>query len=209
MVVRIALVGVFVPLAVLALSAIAFSEDAKCKAYGDGPCCDRTVIRHLSRQSVYAACKEGSDTYLGEVGGTIKTASGEAASCRYVFRPKPPGSPSKPSKPSEAKPQGQGQNQGQNDDGDDAPTGPEGFVELSAPAQTDVPEEPQDPFFSWSKVAGGKAFVALRGKTPQARALLESTTGIWLPGKDFIVSVTASTSVCSRGEALKLAKSVR
>jgi hypothetical protein len=198
MVVRIAVVGVFVPLAVLALSAIAFSEEAKCKTYGDGPCCDRTVTRHLSRQAVYAACKESSDTYLGEMGGTIKTASGEAASCRYVFKPKPPGSPSRPSKPSEAKPEGE-----------DAPTGPEGFVELSAPAQAEVPEEPQDPFFSWSKVAGGKAFVALRGKTPQATALLESTTGIWLPGKDFIVSVTASTSVCSRGEALKLAKSVR
>jgi hypothetical protein len=195
MVVRIAVVGVFVPLAVLALSAIAFPQDVKCKAYGDGPCCERAVTRHLSRQAVYAACKEGSDTYLGEIAGKISTASGDAASCRYVFRPKPPRPPGAAGKPP-AQP-------------DAAEALPEGFVELSAPAQAEVPEEPQDPFFSWSKVGGSKAFVALKGKTPEAAALLESTTGIWLPGAGFIVSVTASTSVCSRAEALKLAKAVR
>jgi hypothetical protein len=189
MVVRIAVVGVFVPLAVLALSAIAFPQDGGCKAYGDGACCERAVTRHLSRQAVYAACKEGSDTYLGEVAGQIDTPSGPIASCRYVFKPKPPGSTSKV--PAAER------------------TDPEGFVELSAPPQAAVPEAPEDPFFSWSKVSGSKAFVALKGKTPQAAALLESSTGIWLPGTDFVVSVTASTSVCSRGEALKLAKSVR
>jgi hypothetical protein len=173
MVVRLALVGVFVPLAMLALSALAFSEEAKCKAHGQGPCCEREVTRHLSRYAVFSACKEGSDTFLGEVGGPD--------SCRYVFRPKVG------KEPGEA----------------------EGFVEVSAPAQSEVPEEPQDPFFSWAKV--GNAFVAVKGKTPQARSLLESSTGIWLPNPKagYFVSVTASTNVCTRGEAQKLAKAVR
>jgi hypothetical protein len=175
--VRLAVVGVFVPLAVLALSALAFSQESKCKAYGDGPCCEKEVTRHLSRYSVFTACKEGSDTFLGEVGGKV----GDNDSCRYVFRPKVG------KEPGEA----------------------EGFVEVSAPTQSEVPVEPQDPFFSWAKV--GKAFVAVKGKTPQAKSLLEATTGIWLPNAErgYFVSVTVSTNVCTRGEAQKLAKAVR
>jgi hypothetical protein len=153
-----------------------------CKSYGGGPCCDRQIARHLSRYAVFTACRETGETYLGERGGKD--------SCRYVFRDKNAGKAGDAAAAAAAL-TGSG----------------EGFVEIQAPAQAQVPEQPEDPFFSWMKV--GKAFVTTRARTPDAQAVLASATGIWLPGDGYFVSVTASTRVCTRGEAQQLARSVR
>ncbi len=83
----------------------------------------------------------------------------------------------------------------------------EAFVEVYAPAQKEVPDAPTDPFFSWKKV--GKVFVTDKAKSPKSRPMLESATGLWMPGTGFTVSVNASTKVCTKAEATRLAKSVR
>lgn len=154
---------------------------AACKAYDGGPCCDREVARHLSRYAIFNACRETSETYLGERGGKD--------TCRYMFRPKQPATA------------------GSQKDDEEAAPAPEGHVEVFAPAQAEVPEQPEDPFFAWAKV--GKAYVTYKAKTPKSAPLLAASTGIWLPGDGYFVSVNASTRVCTRGEAQKLAKSVR
>lgn len=181
---------ILVLLSLLAAGALqAWAQSAKaddtpsCKAYAGGPCCDREVSRHLSRYAVFTACRETSETYLGE--------RGWKDTCRYMFRPKTVGSTPK---------------DGQAAEPGDLPVDV-GYVEVFAPAQADVPEQPDDPFFAWSKV--GKAFVTYKAKTPKSAPLLAASTGIWLPGDGYIVSVNASTRVCTRGEAQKLAKSVR
>ena len=81
------------------------------------------------------------------------------------------------------------------------------FVEVYAPPTKQVPTEPGDPFFAWSKV--GKAFVTTRAKSPRSAPMLAAATGIWLPGVGYTVSVNASTKVCTRSEAQKLAKLVK
>jgi hypothetical protein len=85
--------------------------------------------------------------------------------------------------------------------------GEEAFVEVYAPAQKEVPTEPSDPFFAWKKV--GKVFVTASAKSPKSAPMLASSTGLWLPGAGYTVSVNASTKVCTKPEAMKLAKSVR
>jgi hypothetical protein len=82
----------------------------------------------------------------------------------------------------------------------------EAFVEVYAPKQKDVPSEPTDPFFSWKKV--GRVFVTDKAKSPKSAPMIASATGLWLPGAGFTVSVNASTKVCSKLEATKLAKSI-
>jgi hypothetical protein len=166
---------------VLLLAAATPETPAACKAFDGGPCCDREVSRHLSRYAIFNACRDTSERYLGERG-----EGGSTGTCRYVFGPK--------------------RTRGEKPD-PDRPVQADGFVEISVPARSDVPEQPDDPFFAWTKV--GKAFVAYKAKTPNAAPMLAATTGIWLPGDGYVVSVTASTKVCSRGEAQKLAKSVR
>ena len=133
-----------------------------CKVYGDGPCCDRQIARHLSRSAIFAACSETAKTFVGE--------QGSKDTCRYVFEGG-------------------------------------GFVEVYAPVQDSVPPAPSDPFFAWSKV--GKAFVTVRATTPKSAPVLAASTGIFLPGDGYIVSVNASTKVCTRGQAQQLARSVR
>ena len=164
----------------LLLAAATPESPAACKAFDGGPCCDRELSRHLSRYAIFSACRDTAERYLGE--------RGSKDTCRYVFGPKRrPGEKPDP----------------------DQPVQPDGFVEISAPARSDIPEQPDDPFFAWTKV--GKAFVAYKAKTPKAAPMLAASTGIWLPVPEagHVVSVTASTRVCSRGEAQKLAKSVR
>jgi hypothetical protein len=81
------------------------------------------------------------------------------------------------------------------------------FVQVYAPAQKEVPSEPADPFFSWKKV--GKVFMTEKAKSPKAAPLLASSTGLWLPGKGYFVSVNASTKVCEKSQAKKLASSLK
>jgi hypothetical protein len=83
----------------------------------------------------------------------------------------------------------------------------ETFVQVYAPAQKEVPSYPNDPFFSWKKV--GKAFVTDKAKSPKAAPMMANATGIWFPGKGYFVSVNASTKVCTKVEASKLAPSIK
>ena len=83
----------------------------------------------------------------------------------------------------------------------------ETFVQVYAPAQKEVPDSPNDPFFDWKKV--GKAFMTIKAKSPKAAPMLANSTGLWLPGAGYIVSVNASTKVCSKQEAARLASSMK
>lgn len=83
----------------------------------------------------------------------------------------------------------------------------ETFVQVYAPAQKEVPSEPNDPFFSWKRV--GKVFVTEKAKSPKAAPMIANATGLWLPGKGYFVSVNASTKVCSKPETKKLAAEMK
>jgi hypothetical protein len=85
--------------------------------------------------------------------------------------------------------------------------GEESFVEVYAPAQKEVPTEPSDPFFGWKKV--GKVFITHTAKSPKSAPMLANSTGLWMPGNGYTVSVNVSTKVCTKPEATKLAKSVK
>jgi hypothetical protein len=81
------------------------------------------------------------------------------------------------------------------------------FVQVYAPQQKEVLPSPNDPFFSWKKV--GKVFVTEKAKSPKAAPMMINSTGLWLPGKGYFVSVNASTKVCDKGQAKKLAPSMK
>lgn len=81
------------------------------------------------------------------------------------------------------------------------------FVQVYAPAQKDPGSEPTDPFFDWTRV--GKAYVTKKAKTPKAAPMLQNSTGIWYPGKDYVVNINASVKVCTKAQALKLAAKVK
>ncbi len=83
----------------------------------------------------------------------------------------------------------------------------ETFVSVYTPAQKDVPSSPNDPFFDWKKL--GKVFMTNKAKSPKAAPMLISSTGLWLPGQGYFVSVNASTKVCTKQEAAKLAASMK
>ena len=83
----------------------------------------------------------------------------------------------------------------------------ETFVQVYVPAQKVVPSEPNDPFFQWKKV--GKVFMTEKAKSPKAAPMMVSSTGLWLPGKGYTVSVNASTKVCDKSQAKKLAPSMK
>jgi hypothetical protein len=84
----------------------------------------------------------------------------------------------------------------------DAPEA-ETFVQVYAPQQKEVLQSPNDPFFSWKKV--GKAYMTDKAKSPKAAPMAAAATGLYLAGKGYSVSVNASTKVCTRAEAAKLA----
>jgi hypothetical protein len=81
------------------------------------------------------------------------------------------------------------------------------FVQVYVPAQKEVPSEPNDPFFQWKRV--GKVFVTEKAKSPKAAPMMVNSTGLWLPGKGYFVSVNASTKVCDKAQAKKLASSMK
>jgi hypothetical protein len=39
--------------------------------------------------------------------------------------------------------------------------------------------------------------------------MMANSTGLWLPGKGFFVSVNVSTKVCTKAESAKLAPSIK
>src|SRR5678815_1215966 len=79
--------------------------------------------------------------------------------------------------------------------------GSETFVQVYAPQQKEVLQSPNDPFFSWKKV--GKAYMTDKAKSPKAAPMAASSTGLYLAGKGYSVSVNASTKVCTHAEAAK------
>jgi len=81
------------------------------------------------------------------------------------------------------------------------------FVQVYAPAQKEVPSEPNDPFFAWKKV--GKVFMTDKAKSPKAAPMMVNSTGLWLPAKGYFVSVNASTKVCDKSQAKRLASSMK
>ena len=81
------------------------------------------------------------------------------------------------------------------------------FVQVYVPAQKEVPSEPNDPFFQWKKV--GKVFVTEKAKSPKAAPMMVNSTGLWLPAKGYFVSVNASTKVCDKAQAKRLASSMK
>jgi hypothetical protein len=83
----------------------------------------------------------------------------------------------------------------------------ETFVQVYAPVQKEVPSEPNDPFFQWKKI--GKVFVTEKAKSPKAAPMMANSTGLWLPAKGYFVSVNASTKVCDKQQAKKLAPSMK
>ena len=83
----------------------------------------------------------------------------------------------------------------------------ETFVQVYAPAQKQVPSEPADPFFSWKKV--GKVFITDKAQSPKAAPMLATSTGLWLPARGYFVSINASTKVCDKAQAKKLAPKMK
>ena len=77
------------------------------------------------------------------------------------------------------------------------------FVQVFAPPQKEVPAEPNDPFFKWGRV--GKVFYTEKALSPKSAPMLASSIGLWLPAKGYFVAVNASTKVCSKSEAKRLA----
>jgi hypothetical protein len=85
--------------------------------------------------------------------------------------------------------------------------GGEGFVQVYAPAQKDPPAEPTDPFFKWKRI--GKVYVTEKAMSAKSAPMLVAGTGLYLAGKDYTVSVNASTKICTKQEAQRLAKSMK
>ena len=83
----------------------------------------------------------------------------------------------------------------------------EATIEVSATAQKRVPVAPADAQFRYKRI--GKAFVTDRALSAKAAPRLSSSTGLWLPGAGYVVDVSASTKVCTRSEAERLAESLR
>jgi hypothetical protein len=81
------------------------------------------------------------------------------------------------------------------------------FVQVYSPAQKEVPDAPNDPFFSWKKV--GKVYITDKAKSPKAAPMMANSTGLWLPAKGYFVSVNASTKVCDKAQAKKLAPAMK
>ena len=89
-----------------------------------------------------------------------------------------------------------------------APAGKDdAFVEIYAPASKVVPEAPNDPFFAWRKL--GRVYATDKAKSPKSAPMLEQGTGLWMAGNGFYLQVNASTKVCTKKEAFKLAKSMK
>ena len=81
------------------------------------------------------------------------------------------------------------------------------YVQVYAPAQKEVPASPNDPFFSYKKV--GKVYVTDKAKSPKSAPIAAAQTGLYLAGKGYVVSVAASTKVCTKPEATKLGASMK
>ena len=83
----------------------------------------------------------------------------------------------------------------------------ETYVQVYSPVAKEVLDKPTDPFMSFKKV--GKVWVTDKAKSPKAASQVASSTGLYMPGRGFFVSVAASTKVCSKPQAVTLSKSLK
>jgi len=81
------------------------------------------------------------------------------------------------------------------------------YVQVYSPIAKEVLEKPTDPFMSFKKV--GKVWVTDKAKSPKAQAQVSGSTGLYMAGRGFFVSVSASTKVCSKNQAVQLSKSIK
>ena len=77
------------------------------------------------------------------------------------------------------------------------------YVDVYSPPQKEVPAAPNDPFFKWGRI--GKVFFTEKALSPKSAPMLERATGLWLAGQGYVVTINASTKVCTRAEAKRLA----
>jgi hypothetical protein len=80
-------------------------------------------------------------------------------------------------------------------------------VQVYSPVVKEVMDKPTDPFMSFKKV--GKVWVTDKAKSPKAAAQVVARTGLYMAGRGFFVSVSASTKVCTKNEAITLSKSIK
>lgn len=81
------------------------------------------------------------------------------------------------------------------------------FVQVYSPVAKEVLDKPTDPFMSFKKV--GKVWMTDKAKSPKAAAQVASSTGLYMPGRGFFVSVAASIKVCSKAQVANLSKSLK
>jgi len=80
-------------------------------------------------------------------------------------------------------------------------------VQVYSPVVKEVMDKPTDPFMSFKKV--GKVWVTDKAKSPKAAAQVVARTGLYMAGRGFFVSVSASTKVCTKNQAVQLSKSIK
>ncbi len=81
------------------------------------------------------------------------------------------------------------------------------YVQVYSPPAKEVLDKPTDPFMSFKKV--GKVWMTDKAKSPKAAAQVSASTGLYLAGRGYFVSVAASTKVCSKPQAAILSKSMK
>jgi len=81
------------------------------------------------------------------------------------------------------------------------------FVQVYSPIAKEVLDKPTDPFMSFKKV--GKVWVTDKAKSPKAQAQVAGSTGLYMAGRGYFVSVAASTKVCSKTQAIQLSKAIK
>jgi hypothetical protein len=81
------------------------------------------------------------------------------------------------------------------------------FVQVYSPVAKEVLEKPTDPFMSFKKV--GKVWVTDKAKSPKAQTQVAGSTGLYMAGRGYFVSVAASTKVCTKNQAIQLSKSIK
>lgn len=81
------------------------------------------------------------------------------------------------------------------------------FVQVYSPVAKEVLDKPTDPFMSFKKV--GKVWVTDKAKSAKAQVQVTGSTGLYMAGRGYFVSVAASTKVCTKNQAIQLAKSIK
>jgi hypothetical protein len=81
------------------------------------------------------------------------------------------------------------------------------YVQVYSPVAKEVLDKPTDPFMSFKKV--GKVWVTDKAKSPKAQAQVAGSTGLYMAGRGYFVSIAASTKVCTKNQAVQLSKSIK